>query len=553
MSNEAPGILHAKSLACLLTLGLSSATAGAQPAVTVKLAPTHPGVAIPADFAGLSYEMIEVLPNNGAYNFRASNGPLIGIFKSLGIGSLRLGGNTADSSSVPVPAAADIDNLFAFAGATSVHVLYTVRLKTFDPSAAAATATYVIGHYAGSVTCIANGNEPNAYLPVFTNYASEVSQYISAINAPGSAPNALFCGPGPLAGWHNWVVMFADTFASTGRIAEATSHDYFGGDGQTVPSAAAGRDTLLSANMISTYQQAYASYVPAVADAGLPYRIEETNSFYNGGAAGASDTFAAALWVLDYMQWWAANGARGLNFHTSDTTAAPWYSVFTGTDGGYSVRPMAYGIKAFDLGGHGKIVPSTMTNPNDVDVTAYGVLGDDGSLYVTAVNKTHDDGGVSVNLTLDPGPGYQDAVAWTLESSGGVAATSGVTLGGSAIGTDGTWNGASVPVAAAAGNFSFALTPASAAVVRLSISPGLDAGSDAGVLADSGHVDAGILFDAGQPDAASAPDAAVPEDGGAVSDAGTGGLRGGCGCETVADAPALMAIACLFLRRRRAS
>jgi hypothetical protein len=49
---------------------------------------------------------------------------------------------------------------------------------------------------------------------------------------------------------------------------------------------------------------------------GLPYRIVETNSVYDGGQPGVSDTLGAALWGLELMFEAAAAGAVGVNFHT---------------------------------------------------------------------------------------------------------------------------------------------------------------------------------------------------------------------------------------------
>jgi hypothetical protein len=85
-----------------------------------------------------------------------------------------------------------------------------------------------------------------------------------------------------------------------------------------------------------------------VADAGLRYRLTESND-YLGGVHGASDVFASALWALDHLHWWAANGAAGVNFHNKqwkDTcTIVPKDRHDPGQ--GYVINPKGYGIKAF--------------------------------------------------------------------------------------------------------------------------------------------------------------------------------------------------------------
>ncbi len=52
---------------------------------------------------------------------------------------------------------------------------------------------------------------------------------------------------------------------------------------------------MLPPEYVASDEKMYETYVPAVRTDGLQYRIEETNNFYNGGAEGASNMFAAAL------------------------------------------------------------------------------------------------------------------------------------------------------------------------------------------------------------------------------------------------------------------
>ena len=40
---------------------------------------------------------------------------------------------------------------------------------------------------------------------------------------------------------------------------------------------------------------------------GIPFFLGETNSLYNEGAPGLSDSFGAALWGVDFNLWCAAN------------------------------------------------------------------------------------------------------------------------------------------------------------------------------------------------------------------------------------------------------
>ena len=51
---------------------------------------------LPAHFLGLSYESSMLLPKNGRYYFDAGDRALVNTFKTLGIKSLRVGGNSVD-------------------------------------------------------------------------------------------------------------------------------------------------------------------------------------------------------------------------------------------------------------------------------------------------------------------------------------------------------------------------------------------------------------------------------------------------------------------------
>ena len=111
------------------------------------------------------------------------------------------------------------------------------------------------------------------------------------------------------------------------------------------------------------------------------------------GVYGASDGFAAALWALDYMHWWAAHHMAGVNFHNN-----PWIPTDTIVPdpnpcdstgcGNYRTTPKGYGMRAFALGSHGYVESIEIANPNKINLTAYAV-GTDQDQFVTIINKTH--------------------------------------------------------------------------------------------------------------------------------------------------------------------
>jgi hypothetical protein len=478
--------------------GVVHPASGAETSVSIGLDSRHPGAAIPPGFAGLSFEVALVLPGpNGVHYFRPDNLPLITLFHTLGIEHLRIGGNTSDRDARQLPSEADLDSLFPFSKAAGVKVIYCLRLHNGNPQEAASVVKYVMDHYAPQVDCFSIGQEPSAY-PVekvdtrppaermgaaaekyrYEDYRADWKRFAAAIIA--AAPDVKFCGPGV----HNngtWARRFMADFARSNHVALITEHLYPGGAGGKVPSPEFGRARMLSNDFVRAYQKLYDGFVPMASSNALPYRLEEVNNYFNGGATNVSNTFASALWGLDFMCWWAAHGAAGLDFHTGDRVAAgsrmtqSRYTAFFTATNGFVVRPLGYGIKAFALGGRGRLLPLTFPAQSGFNLSAYGGLAPDNTVCVTLINKEHGPAARAANVTLDPGPGYARGQALYLTApDGDVAAQTGVTLGGAAIKQDGTWEGTWTPLAPSpAGVFTVKVPASSAAIIRLGgTSPG---------------------------------------------------------------------------------
>ena len=448
----------------------------AQSPITLTVDLRTGGAPIPRDFSGLSFEASNLLPEpGGGHLFSAENKPLIDLFRTLGIGSLRIGGSTADMPRYAVPGEADVDHLFAFAAAAGVKVLYTLRLPRSKEEDDAAIAGYIQRKYGARLTCFEIGNEPDFYrrvykeIPDYVTYRRFWNEVAAAVKRV--APGAKFCGPAA-GGTTAWARSFAADFARSGEIAAVVQHEYPGGDGNLIGSAPA-RDLMLSRGWMELYDRLYTSFAAAARTNGLPYRLEETNNF-TGGAKDATETFAASLWALDYLHWWAAHGAGGLNFHNRrwilNTTIFPVNPADDGLKSGYLVHPIAYGIKAFDLGGHGAVVPLTISNPDAVNVTAYAVR-DGSNLFVTVINKKDpgadpQDAGVTV---LTPGNSSKAEAMFLTAPDNELASKEGITLGGAAI-RDSAWDGKWTAVAPdASGRIAIKVPGVSAVVIKLSL------------------------------------------------------------------------------------
>jgi len=458
--------------------------AAAQSPVSVTVDQTTTGQTISSDFQGFSYETLLIFPDtSGNFLFSGTNTPLINMFKTLGIKSLRIGGNSADNvndNNGQLPAdstceAADkcpiIDNLYAFAQAAGIKIIFTLRLKVFDTTAAAGEAAYIMKHYASLTDCFEVGNEPNVYISTYSTYDSDFRSYQSAVL--NAAPGAKFCAPATTnGGGQPWAESFANEFKGDSSILLICGHFYPGA--RTGNGTNADIDFLLDPSRLSTgsnnYQLYYSQFpATAVSDSEV-FRIEETNSLASQGESGVSNVYASTLWGLDYMHFWATKNSQGLNFHTGATSV---YDPIMPTtlSSSYTAEPVAYGIKAFGLGSTGENVSTVIgSNPNGVNITAYGVLDPGaGNLFVTIINKEHFTGAKNATATLQPGANYSSGQIWNLQqTTGDVTATSGITLGGAAIGGDGSWNGKSSPVSpSSSGAFTISVPAASAVIVEL--------------------------------------------------------------------------------------
>jgi hypothetical protein len=458
--------------------------------VTVSNSDT--GFAIPDDFIGLSFETSVVLPGRnhipGAepfYLFSPTNQSLIAIFKNLGIKNLRVGGGTVDEPRRRAPDLADVDQLFTFAKAADIKVIFTFRLLNGNPTNAPPVAAYIWQHYRPQLDSFAIGNEPDwrSYHrvdPRITNYPSYLADWRTFADAIRAAvPDASFVGPDTGSDYpvtraantdyngESWTQRFADDEKGSGIVAAVLQHDYTGQLPNGV-SAPEGIDAMLSQEWVTVEYPALYNHAlaPVVAD-GLPFRMTEANDRI-GGVDGASDAFASALWALDYMRWWAAHGCAGVNFHNNEWLKTD--TVVLDANGKYRLNPKAYGIEAFDLGSHGNAVPVTISNRDAINLTAYAVRNT-GSLCITVINKEHNHGAHTAKVTIIPGTEWNNGQILFL--TGRPDRKTGMALGNAPLASDGSWHGEWKPLKPRRKNDGWIVSvpPASAAIIRWTAAP----------------------------------------------------------------------------------
>ena len=485
--------LVAMSLMAVMLLCAASAPAQTSTAnVTLTINTAQAAAApIPGDFSGLSFEMGSVIYDTGnkGWYLSGTNADMVTLLKTLGVKSIRVGGNSAETGNIATNA--DEDAVLDFCHAIGGNLIWDLEIdgSLYDPPGKAAVAqgmqNYVTAkNYGTNILAFQVGNEPDltadptnpGHNKSATTYDDEFSNYVAAANQLYSGSR--WAGPDCAAGgaWFSATFCPAESAAWPGQVAFVCMHLYPFGTSLDTNTTAVHISWMLAASAEAGYQSFNNSWVPPAFTAGLAPRYEECNSFYHNGSFGASDAYASALWGLSWMYFQANAGLAGINFHTGLNANNPAYSAVTPANltTNYTVHPLAYAIKAFDLGGHGRIVPVTVGNPGSANVVAYSVLQNDGSLMLTVINREY---------VSQPSPPAHDAIlnistSSTTYNAGQVmfltgmnndpATTNGVTLGGSAISPHGVWTGTYMGMARPAGSaFAMTVPHAQAAIIHL--------------------------------------------------------------------------------------
>jgi hypothetical protein len=304
---------------------------------------------------------------------------------------------------------------------------------------AADEADYALQVGAKEILAIEIGNEPNLYpkgpkregiRPGNWGYPQYKAEFAAAADAIVALhPKAPLTGPAVTKST-KWMPLFMADFKD--RIVLATSHVYPLSAPETDPQAQ--RFTSIEKLLGEKYPDDWAIKLADAQAAGVPFRIGECNTASGGGKRGVSNAFASALWSIDFLFDVARRGGQGVNLHGSFTANNYSPIVFDKKTNTYGPAPLYYGLLFFSQAAQGRLVPTeTQTTAN---FTAQGVLGPDGKLRVTLLNKdlTHD---VTVKLALGKPYSQGDVLPLTAPSA---SATTDVTFGGTAVTPEGKWS-----------------------------------------------------------------------------------------------------------------
>jgi hypothetical protein len=396
---------------------------------------------------------------------------------------LRIGGNSVDRNIWTANgkgqtsgqiAASDVNALAAFVKAVGWKCLYGVNLGgsatgVQTPALAAAEVAYAVQQFGSSLLGIEIGNECDLYGNSGNYYDGNWSlaqfetlwaQYRTAILA--AAPGVAITGPASGGSESSWTVPFGQSVK--GEITLLTQH-YYRANGDLPTSTGA---FLVTPD--STLVKDLATVQTGAQGIGIPYRMSECNSFYNGGSNGVSDSYASSLWVIDYLFNCAQGGAVGVNLHGGGNSAG--YTPIADSSGVVvGARPEYYGVLLFTLAGTGTLYQTVVT-AGSLNVTAYAVKTASGGLNVVMVNKDSTQN-VQVSMTLPQTVSAATLMGMTQLTSGAsgpdLSATAGVTIQGASVQVDGTFSPSAAYTLTASGSSVSCYVPAlSAVLIQLS-------------------------------------------------------------------------------------
>lgn len=179
----------------------------------------------------------------------------------------------------------------------------------------------------------------------YREYAGEFGSYVTALRVAGlppkrvqggtwcCAPNRMdqgarvACAGGFLSNLSNYLHGFAADLLSFSYHRYPTNHC---AGGQVTPAE------LLADHASIGMAEWLAPLAASAAALSIDFVVGESNSVACGGISGVSDTFASALWVLDFLPQLSKAGVRMVNFHGG--TDVVYTPIGFGSDGALQVH-----------------------------------------------------------------------------------------------------------------------------------------------------------------------------------------------------------------------
>ncbi|MDX6658569.1 MAG: hypothetical protein QOH62_3362 [Solirubrobacteraceae bacterium] len=482
----------------------TAAASAAAPLVRATVDPTAKSVKVARHFLGISAEY------NGL--FRVLGHPQAGVnpvavqllanlaTEGQGEPGLRIGGGTADSTwwnpaLRPRPNGVEIDMvpdsreaIYNFQRATGAPLILDLNLAAGKVAYARDWAQAALARLGpGAIEALEIGNEPDVYAsgrPFGTlprtrpkgyglpDYSRELRRFTKSLSGLPGHPK--LAGPSTCCGL--WDARTARLVrAQKGRLGLLSFHVY----ATNACSNATPKDRLTVANLLSdaTLRRAGARLAVIRAQAAKAHRrvrITETNSASCSGRTGITDTYAASLWMTDWLFLMAAQGFEGVNVHINGNYA-PFSFGYADNHFVGIAAPSYYGMLLFAraTADGARLLPSTTltaTARGRAPIHVWATADRVGHARIVVVNKDRKQAGDAV-ITVHDGRG-----AATLErlTAPALDAKTGVALGGLSVGdpsTDGRLTGTSVTetVTPSGTTYRFPMPAAGAAILTVPI------------------------------------------------------------------------------------
>jgi hypothetical protein len=432
-----------------------SETEGAAP-TALAVGRSYAGPPIRAGFVGITTEFWDMFKEAGTVPSQPDI-PFEHVLENLapnGGLDLRIGGDTTDWTWWPVPGMAQppwarwtltpawmavaqklLEDVHA-------HLIIGINMEADNPLVATTEVNAIKAGIGPTVpTTFELGNEPELY-PKWPFYITKSKQTVYGRPASYSFPqittewDKLAAGLGDvrLAGPSYssfralpWVDQFlhvspdlslltVHTYALTPRNCQK------GGDLQ--------ESSLFDAGSLPNLAAAVADWARLGSEEKVAVRVDEINAVTCGGLANFSDSLGPSLWALNLLPLYAQTGVTGVNFETRPNTAQNLIQPADTSSGWQvTVQPEYYGMLAFaQLTPPGSRILGVSTMPSGL--LAWAVQTPAHTVNIVVTNVTDLAQPVAVRAAGAKGPATTEVLR---SSTGSLAATTGVTLGGQTI------------------------------------------------------------------------------------------------------------------------
>ncbi len=439
-----PAFTRTKQLMFPLTLLVISglaATGHAQTAdasgnlATVTIGTTK-GSMIASSFLGVSQEWGDAQSTMGD-SLNGTNliyRQLLANLSAYGSGpaEIRIGGDSTDRTGEPT--STTVKAFSELVEASGARFTLGVNLGSNNVDLAAAQAkAYFSQMPGGSIKAIEIGNEPDEYYKNgmrASNYT--IDDYYDDFNKWKDKIMPELPGGVKLLG-ASWAFLgtaenYTNPFLSkqSDNLTFFSTHCY-GASPKNNPSAA----FFLTPGASTAVPKQLASSISTTHAHGLKFRLGETGPISDGGVAGVSNSFAAALWTIDNMFESAKAGIDGLNLiiGTGDHNAPFVFNIENAhgknTYSLNTVNPIYYGMLLFQQAIEGGVHMLPVTLTTKANLKAWAMAPFTGTPRLVVINKDTAASGTVVATMR----GYNVAKVYRL-SAPSYKSTSGVTLAG---------------------------------------------------------------------------------------------------------------------------